>query len=119
MSSIGIWRSSSWSSRGTTAMIAARPRPMPFCRSATGGDLLGQLEVGIGPGAVRVVVDHRDAEAGRLADAHVAGDDGVEDQLGEMLADLTLDVLGQARAPVVHREQHPGHGQARVELALD
>ena len=39
--------------------IAARPRPMPRLRSATGGDLLRQLEVRLRPGAVRIVMDDR------------------------------------------------------------
>src|SRR4051812_17054054 len=67
-----------------TERIAARPRPIP--RSATGGDLLGQLEVGVGARGVRVVVDHGAAVARRLTDPDVAGDHGVEDQLGEVLA---------------------------------
>src|SRR3954453_20437245 len=61
-----------------TLRIAARPRPIP--RSAMAGDLLGEFEVGIGPGAVRVVMDYGTPETRRLADAHVARDDGVEDE---------------------------------------
>ncbi len=65
-----------------------------------------------------VVVDHRLAEARRLAHADVAGDDGLEHQLGEVLADLGLDVLGQTGPAVVHRQQHPRNRQPRVELTL-
>ena len=68
---------------------------------------------------MRVVVDHRSPEAGRLADPHVARDHGLEHQAVEVLADLALDVLRQAGAPVVHRQQHPGHRQPRVQFALD
>src|SRR5690242_4007299 len=93
--STAIWRSSARSSppaaSGETLRIAARPRPMPV-GLATGGHLLGELEVRVGAGAVRVVVDHRDAEARRLADAHVARDDRVEDERREVLADLSLHV---------------------------
>src|SRR5439155_24499433 len=99
-----------------TLRIAARPRPIP--RSATAGDLLGEFEVGVGPGAVRVVVDDGAPEARRLADAHVARDHGVEDELREVLAHLALDIAREPRAPVVHREQHPRDREARVELAL-
>src|SRR5213078_3845240 len=106
MSSTGSSRSSGGaapSSAGLdTLRIAARPRPIP--RSATAGDLLGEFEVGIGPGAVRVVVDDGAPEARRLADAHIPRDDGVEDQFREVLAHLALHVARQARAPVVHRE---------------
>jgi len=64
-------------------------------------------------------VNHRAAEARRLADPDVARDDRVEDQRGEVLAHLALDVAREARAPVVHRQEHPGDGEARIELALD
>ena len=64
-------------------------------------------------------MDHRAPEARRLAEAHVARDHGVEDELREVLADLALDVARQAGAPVVHGQQHARDGQARVELALD
>ena len=64
-------------------------------------------------------MDHRAPEARRLAEADVARDHGVEDELREVLAHLALDVARQARAAVVHRQQHAGDGQARVELALD
>ena len=67
---------------------------------------------------MRVVVDHGAAEARRLADADVARDHRVEDEIREVLANLALDVARQARAPVVHRQQHAGDRQPRVELAL-
>ena len=37
---------------------------------------------------------------------------------GKCSPHLALDVLGQAGAAVVHREQHPGHGKPWIELAL-
>ena len=45
-------------------------------------------------------------------------DHGVEDEVGEVGADLPLDVLAEPRAGVVHRQQHPRDRQPRVELAL-
>ena len=36
-----------------------------------------------------------------------------------MLAELPLDVLGEAGAVVVHRDQHAGHLQGGIELAAD
>src|SRR5437763_9035564 len=98
--STGTGRNSWSSSRGATDRIAARPRPIPFGRSATGGHLLCQLEVRVGPGAVGVVVDDRLPEARRLANSNVARDHRVEHQLGEVLAHLALDVLGQASTAV-------------------
>ena len=38
---------------------------------------------------------------------------------GKCCAHLALDVLREARAAVVHRQDHPGDAQPRVELALD
>ena len=35
-----------------------------------------------------------------------------------MRAHFALHVLAEAGAAVVHRQQHPGHRQARVQLAL-
>src|SRR5215203_2715972 len=103
MSSSGISRSSGCGSAPAAAgtvgeRIADRPRPMPRGRSATGGHLLGELEVGLRAGAVWVVVDDGTPEARRFAEAHVAGDHRVEDERREVLADLALDVLGQLRA---------------------
>src|SRR5829696_9860329 len=95
-------RSSSGSSLGEAARMAARPLPIPrvfdeaprgsaswksalrCCwmglgdLSATGGDLFRELEVSVRTGAVGIVMDHRLAEARSLADAHVAWDDSVE-----------------------------------------
>src|SRR5579875_691059 len=118
ISSVGISRSSGLASppSSVTARIAARPRPIPRLRSATGRDLLGQLEIRLGPGAVGIEVDHRLAEARGLADAHVARDHRVEHQLGEVRPYLGLDLLGQARATVVHGEEHPGDREPGVEL---
>src|SRR5438552_1453298 len=107
---------SSGPSAAETARIAARPRPMP--RLATGGHLLRQLEIRVRTGALRVVVDHREAKARRLSDANIARDDGVEDERREMLAHLALHVARQPRPAVVHREQHPGDDELRIEFAM-
>src|SRR5919202_4242825 len=120
MSSRGSERSSSppspeWSE---TERIAASPRPIPRALSATSGHLLGKVEVRARARAVRIVMDHRPPEAGRLADTDVTGDDRLEDELGKVLANLALDVPGQPGAGVVHGQQHARQGQSRVELAL-
>src|SRR6185437_1126833 len=117
--SIGIGRSSWSSSRGATDRIAASPRPMPFGRSATRSHLLGQLEVRVGAGAVRIVVNDWFTETWCFADADVARDDRVDHQLWKVLSDLSLDVLGEASAAVVHGQKHPSHSKPWIELALD
>src|SRR4051812_19255961 len=142
ISSVGISRSPV-SSRELVERIAARPRPMPrapvaapmpvlfgapaapgppprpFAVSATCCHLLRKLQVGHGARAARVVAYHWEAVAWGLAHTDVTRDHGVEDKLGEVLADLSFDVLSEPRAPVVHREHHAGDRQPRVHLALD
>ena len=77
--------------RAARRSLVLSPRPAgsrrgrgPSAVSATCGHLLGELEVGIGARAVRVVMDHRAAEARRLADPDVARDHGVEDERREV-----------------------------------
>src|ERR1700761_6221752 len=111
INSTGIWRRSCSSSRGAAARIAASPRPMPFDWSATGCDLLRELEIGGGARRVRVVVDHGLPEAGSLADPNVAWNHGVEHKVGEVGTDLSLYVLSQTGPGVIHRHDHPGDGQ--------
>src|SRR5579875_273482 len=63
-------------------------------------------------------MDHGLAEAWRLSDPDIAWNHGVEHQVGEMRADLSLYVLSQTGPRVVHRHDHPGYGQARVQFPL-
>src|SRR5436305_2511460 len=114
MSSTAIWRNADSPPVRPLGRIAARPRPMP--RSATRRHLARELEVGLRARARGVVQRHGDAEAGRLADTDVPRDDGVEYELREMLPQLTLDVGREARAVVVHRDDHARDRQARVQL---
>ena len=124
--------SSSLAPRGR---IAARPRPMPAglgivrrqVRSIRLATALSHVRrppsrargTRREPALCGCVLDDRDAVARRLAEPDVARDDGVEDELREVLAHLALDVLRQPRAPVVHRQDHPRDREPRVELALD
>src|SRR5271167_1130921 len=84
-----------------TDRIASSPLPMPGFGLATCSHLLRQLKIGRCSCAVRVVVGHRQAIAGRLTHPHVAWDHGIEHEVGEMLPDLPLDVAAQPRAAVV------------------
>src|SRR5258706_2677167 len=113
MSSTGISRSADSlpAVRVELGRMAARPRPIP--RSATSGHLTRELEVCLRAGAGRIVQRDGNAEAGRLADADVARYDGLEHELGEMLAQLALDVGGEACAVVVHGDDHAGDRQPR------
>src|SRR3954451_21805475 len=110
ISSVGISRRPV-SSRALVERIAARPRPIPrwappspfAAGSATCSHLLGKLQIGHRAGAPRIVADDGQAVAGCFADANVARDHGVEDELGEVLTHLALDVLREPGAAVVHR----------------
>ena len=56
------------------------------------------------------------AEAGRLGDAHVARDHGVEHAVAEVAPHLGGDLLGEPQPAVVHGEQHALDLQVRVEV---
>jgi hypothetical protein len=57
---------------------------------------------------MRIVMDYRPAIARRLADAHIARNDRFKDKVWEVLANLALNIAGEARTAVVHRQQHSG-----------
>ena len=61
--------------------------------------------------------DHGQAEARGLGDPDAAGNHGAKHELGEVLAKLALDVLGELRPLVVHGDHDAGQNQARVQLA--
>src|SRR5436189_1232271 len=102
------------SSRELVERIASRPRPIPrgppprpfAAGSATCGHLLRELQVGHGARAARVVAGDGKAVARSFPDADVPGDNRLEYELRKVLADLALDVLGEAGAPVVHGQHH-------------
>jgi len=81
-------------------------------------DLTRQGHVGVRAHAEGIVQRYRHAEAGRLADADVAWDHGVEDEPREVLAYVALDVATEARAVVVHSQNHACNRQPRIQLAL-
>ena len=75
--STGISRNCGASCAGS-GRIAARPRPMPR-RSATGDDLFGERQIGLGADRRRRVLADRQAEARRLGETDAARDDGGQD----------------------------------------
>jgi hypothetical protein len=56
-------------------------------------DLLGQIEIIDRALAESVVQDHGLANAGRLADLRITMDDGIENDLVEMLAYFAYDLV--------------------------
>src|SRR5918995_5945965 len=100
-----MWPTGSSRSSGPPAELSGRiaesPLPIPRLRSATGLDLLGERDVRAGARGLRGVLGHRDAVARGLGYADAARDDRAEDLGRQVLAQLALDVLGQAEAVVL------------------
>ena len=88
-------------------------------RAVAPDDLDGRLAIRDGAGRLPIVGDDGLPEARRLGDAHGPRDDGVEHLLREVLAHLFGDLLREAGAAVVHRQQDRGEAQPRVEVLLD
>ncbi len=57
--------------------------------------------------------------ARRLRQTHVAGDDGLEDEVAQAGADIVGNLVGQAIAPVVHGERDAEDRQVRIEAAAN
>ena len=78
-----------------------------------------EREVGFGAARFHVVEDRGHAVARRFAEPDVARDDGVVDALLEERADVAGDLLAEVGALVVHRQQHAGDVERRVERGAD
>ena len=65
------------------------------------------------------MLDHRRAVAGRFGELDASWDHGSEDEFGEVVAQLPLDVLGEAGALIVHGDQQTRQLQRRVQLTAD
>ena len=87
-------------------------------RLATCSDLLGELEVRVRTRAVRVVVDDGGRRTAPRRGARCAGSP-CRRPVRESARVPRARRPGRARAPVVHRQHHPGNRQPRVELALN
>ncbi len=62
---------------------------------------------------------HRYPVAGRLAQADVARNHGLEDVVAEVLAHLFRDLVGKTVACVEHRQQNPLDFQGGIETLPD
>src|SRR3954453_13896218 len=103
-------RSEPWTPVCGSPSRSASPWPSPRRGGAlsTFDDLQGKTVVGVRAARVAVVLRDRKPVAGSLCEAHGAGDDGGEDLRAEVRPHLALDIAGEARAPVVHRQQQAG-----------
>lgn len=77
----------------------------------------GKGPVGLGRDAARFVIDNRLAEAGGLAKADAAGDDGIVNDPIEVFADFVDDLLGEVCAGK-HGHQDAAEGEAGIGAAL-
>src|SRR5690349_15422737 len=126
-------------STGAVGISAPRPRPRPpmrgrllirfilaanlganvaatFRACAAPRDLMRGLKVSDGSARARVVGHDGLTETGRLGDPHVARDRRGEHKVGEVVAHLGRDLVGEAGAAVVHREEHGADGQRGVQV---
>ena len=102
--------------RGTFFNHAAGSVPARGCGFAR-EELARQREVGLGAARLDVVEDGGQAVARRFAEADVARDDGRVDAVLEERANVARHLLPEIRALVVHRHQHAGDVERRVERA--
>ena len=78
-----------------------------------------QGEVGFGAFGVGIVGERGHAVAGGFGEADVAGDDGLEHQVAEMLEKLFADFDDEAAAAVVEGADDAGDVEARVDCLTD
>ena len=65
------------------------------------------------------MLGHRQAVARGLGDPDAARYDRLEDHFRKVVAQLPLDVLGEARALIMHSDQQTRHIQRGVQLTPD
>src|ERR687898_772539 len=100
------------SARGPSRMLARLLRAM-------GEDLLGEIAVGTGCGALRVVLEDRGATDGSLGELDRLADPRLEHQLAEVLLEDLHRLLGVDGPRVEHRRQDSLDLDAGVEVLPD
>mmetsp|Transcript_647 Transcript_647/g.1346 ORF Transcript_647/g.1346 Transcript_647/m.1346 type:complete len:319 (-) Transcript_647:392-1348(-) len=81
--------------------------------------LLGEVDKRLSALGGRVEHHAGQAVAGRLGQAHIAGDDGVEHLVAEVGLELVADLLLQRDARVEHHAQQADDLQVRVQVGVD
>src|SRR4029077_19536194 len=109
-----------WASSLSVAPPSRTSRPRPRPRLSRALDKLHRhLPVGVRTARTAVVRDCRETVARRFGKTHGARHGRREDELAEVLAHLGLDVCGQPRAAVDHRQEHPADREPRIQACLD
>lgn len=80
---------------------------------------IGQVQISLGAFGVGVVGEGGEAVAGGFGEADVAGDDGVEEQVAEVLFELFADFDDEAAAAVVHGADDAGYVEVGVDGLAD
>src|SRR3989441_9081551 len=98
---------------GASPRSASRPRPSP--RLFMPQNLLCQLEIGDGPIGSHIVQHDRTPMTGRLAQADVAWDDGLEDIPRAIPVDFVTDLQREARATIKHCQDNSEYAEAGIQ----
>src|SRR3989441_4805937 len=85
---------------GASPRSASRPRPSP--RLFMSQNLLCQLQMRDGPTRSHIVQHDWTPVTGRLTQANVPRDDGLEEISGEIPVDFVADLQRETRAPIEH-----------------
>src|SRR5215218_3870013 len=99
------------------AMRAERPRPKPLL--PTVHNLVRNGRIGLGSCALRRVEDYGHPEAGGFAQPYVPRDYGVEDAFSEEGTYFVGHLMGQVRAWIEHRQEHPADLETGVQFLPD
>src|SRR5262245_7722823 len=115
MASTGI--SSSSEGAGWPPIRTSRPRPRPRRGTDSGAldKLHRHLPIGVGSGGATVVGNRGQTVTRRLGKAHRPRHGRTEYERAEMAAYFRLDLGGEARAAVEHREEDAADRETRVE----
>src|ERR1700751_4683772 len=115
IASTGI--SSSSDGTGWPPIRTSRPRPRPRRWGEDSGaldKLHRHLPVGVGSGGATVVGNRGQPVARTLGETYRARDGGAEDEVTEVPPYLVLDLMGEPRPPVDHREQETADAEVRI-----
>ena len=80
---------------------------------------IGQVEISLRAFGVGIVGEGGEAVAGGFGEADVAGDDGIEEQVAEVLFKLFADFDDEAAAAVVHGADDAGYIEVGVDGLAD
>ena len=81
-------------------------------------DFLSQCKMGLRACCVGIVKDSWDAVTWGFAELDIALDDRLEDQFAEVSLHFFVDLVGQTKSAIVHRQQETLDFEARIHARL-